>query len=169
MLAEIRDSLRRVSEREVTALEREIARSRSVFTTAAGRTLILMRPFAMRLMQYGFNSCVVGDTTTPRLGKGDLLLVASGRGNTPGVVRRAEEARAAGGRVFSITTSRESPLMKSTSAAIVIPPPRDGSFQFGYVWFEQAMFVLLECVAYRLAKRRKITLQKLMERHANLE
>ena len=166
---ELKRILRGVSETDVKSLEREIERDKAIFTTAAGRTFILMRPFAMRLMQYGFTSHIVGETTTPRMNRGDLLLAASGRGNTVGVVRRAEEARALGGRVFTITSNPESPVARIATHTLIIPPPKGGSFQFGTNWFEQGMFLLLEAVSLRLAKKHGITFEKLLVRHANLE
>ena len=165
---ELKRVLRGVGEADVKSLEREIERRKTIFTTAAGRTFILMRPFAMRLMQYGFASYVVGETTTPRMNKGDLLIAASGRGNTAGVIRRAEEARALGGRVFAITSKPDSPLMKIATHKLIIPAPRR-TIQFGTNWFEQDMFLLLECVSLRLAKKHGITFEKLLLRHANLE
>jgi 6-phospho-3-hexuloisomerase len=165
---ELKGVLRGVRDEDVKSLEREIQRRGSIFTTGAGRTFILMRPFAMRLMQYGFNSHIVGETTTPRMNKNDLLLAASARGATVGVIRRAEEARALGGRVFAITSNPDSPLIRIATGTLIIPAPKR-TIQFGTNWFEQGMFLLLEAISLRLAKKRGITIEKLMVRHANLE
>ncbi|MBI4025063.1 MAG: SIS domain-containing protein [Verrucomicrobia bacterium] len=169
MAAEMRKVLAGVREAEVRSLEREIQRGKAVFFTAAGRTAILLRPFAMRMMQYGFESHVVGETTTPRVKSDDLVVLASGRGNTAGVVHRAKEARLLGARVFVITSNHQSPLFATATHSLLIPPPRGGSFQFGTNWFEQGLFFLLECVAHRLARAKKITFEKLLLRHASLE
>lgn len=43
---------------------------------------MIMRTFAMRLMQIGFRSYVVFDTNTPAIEAGDLLIAGSGSGTT---------------------------------------------------------------------------------------
>ncbi len=112
---------------------------------------------------------MIGDTTTPSVKRGDLLLVASGRGTTAGVIRRAEEARALGARVFAITSNADAPLLRVATHSLLIRPPKDGSRQWGTNFFEHGLFFLLECVSLRLAAQMGITLAKLMRRHANLE
>jgi 6-phospho-3-hexuloisomerase len=58
---------------------------------------------AMKLMHLGHTVHVAGDTTTPATATGDLLLVASGSGTTPGVVKAAETATRAGAHVAAFT------------------------------------------------------------------
>lgn len=166
---ECRELLRGVDERAVARLEREIQRKRPIFFTAAGRSLILLRPFAMRMMQFGFESHVIGDTTTPAVRKNDLVIVVSATGKTPGVILRAKQARELGARVFAITSSGRSPLARVASSRLIIPPLPGGSMQLGACWFEQTMFLLLEAVSYRIAKANRITLKQLRSRHASLE
>ncbi len=48
-----------------------------IFVTAAGRSLLMVKAFAMRLMHLGYPVHVTGDVTTPALRKGDLLLAAT--------------------------------------------------------------------------------------------
>ncbi len=48
----------------------------------AERSGLMMRVFAMRLMHMGFESHVVGETLTPAVEKGDLLVIGSGSGET---------------------------------------------------------------------------------------
>ena len=49
---------------------RELSAAERVFFTAAGRTMLMARALAMRLMHLGYEVYVEGDTTTPALGKG---------------------------------------------------------------------------------------------------
>ena len=80
------------------------ADARRVFVHGAGRSGLALRMTAMRLMHLGLQVHVVGETTTPAIGEGDLLLTASGSGTTSGVVSAAETARSVGARVIGITT-----------------------------------------------------------------
>ena len=55
-----------------------------VFITGAGRSGLVGRFFVMRLVHLGKSAFVVGETTTPAINEGDLLIAISGSGNTPG-------------------------------------------------------------------------------------
>jgi 6-phospho-3-hexuloisomerase len=58
---------------------------------AAGRSGLALKMAAMRFMQY--TVFIVGETNTPAILEGDLLLVASGSGTTSSVVSSAEKAK----------------------------------------------------------------------------
>ncbi len=51
-----------------------IAGSRSVFLVGQGRTGLVIKMFAMRLMQMGIETHVIGETTTPSIQPGDVLI-----------------------------------------------------------------------------------------------
>ena len=99
----LKEILSGVSEQEIEAVLQELLRvkreNKKVYTIAAGRANLIMRTFAMRLMQIGFRSYVVFDTNTPAIEAGDLLIAGSGSGTTETVcviARQAKERRKAG-------------------------------------------------------------------------
>ncbi len=47
---------------------------RKVLVVGAGRSGLVGRAFAMRLMHLGFRSYVLGETITPSVGEGDLVV-----------------------------------------------------------------------------------------------
>ncbi len=47
----------------------------------AGRSGLVGKAFAMRLMHLGFDVYVLGETITPSIGEGDLVIVISGSGS----------------------------------------------------------------------------------------
>ncbi|MGZ4892148.1 MAG: SIS domain-containing protein, partial [Halobacteriota archaeon] len=53
-----------------------------LFVMGAGRSGLVVKGFAMRLMHLGFNVYVVGETVTPAVETDDLLIVISGSGET---------------------------------------------------------------------------------------
>jgi 6-phospho-3-hexuloisomerase len=67
VLGELGDVLREVDESAVSALQEKLAAARRVFVAGAGRSGLMMRAFAMRLMHLGLAVHVVGDATTPSL------------------------------------------------------------------------------------------------------
>src|SRR5450759_429721 len=63
-------------------LIQELETAPRIFGCAAGRSGFILRGFLMRLMHLGFTVYFVGETTTPRVRPGDLLMVMSGSGET---------------------------------------------------------------------------------------
>src|SRR5271165_830838 len=59
----------------------EILQARRIACYGVGREGLMMKALCMRLMHLGLNAHVVGDMTTPPVGKGDLLLVSAGPGS----------------------------------------------------------------------------------------
>ena len=78
---------RSISEIQAEQLERLIdillmtkAKGKKVLMLGAGRSGLVARAFALRLVHLGFNVYVQGETITPAIGKGDLVVAISGSG-----------------------------------------------------------------------------------------
>ena len=85
-----------LQEDQLAALAAEIRQARRVFVAGGGRSGLALRMHAMRLMHLGLTAHVVGETTTPAIGSGDLLVVASGSGTTAGAVAAAQTSVSTG-------------------------------------------------------------------------
>lgn len=161
--------------------------TKRVFIIGAGRSGLVGRFFAMRLMHLGGVVHVVGDTTTPATGEGDLLVAISGSGKTPTTVHIAQMAKAAGAQVVSLClkSAPSSPLAEVSDLVIrldrrtnnhlrlVYPPTeapevRASITPMGTV-FELATLVYLESLVAELIRRRQVMEHELKLRHANLE
>jgi 6-phospho-3-hexuloisomerase len=156
-------------------LGEELLAAGRVFVAGQGRSGLILRMFAMRLMQMGVGVYIVGDTLTPAIRIGDLLLAASASGETGGVVRAAQRAREAGARVAAITILNESTLAKLSQHLTIIPgetPKLAGAIHsrlpLASAW-EQALLVYLECLEAWLASQKGLSNEEMMARHANLE
>ena len=55
----------------------KILNARRIYVMGAGRSGLVAKGFAMRLMHLGFQSYVVGETITPALQKGDVIVIFS--------------------------------------------------------------------------------------------
>ena len=82
ILEENQQLLQKVSVEEIAALASLMQQAKRIFVIGAGRTGLMMKAAAMRFMHMGFTVHVVGETTTPAILEGDLLLAASGSGTT---------------------------------------------------------------------------------------
>src|ERR1700681_101527 len=59
----------------------EILKARRIACYGVGREGLMMKALCMRLMHLGLDAHVVGDMTTPPVGKGDLLIASAGPGS----------------------------------------------------------------------------------------
>lgn len=172
---EIAETAAGIDQGRLAALTAEVGLADRVFVAGAGRSGLVLRMTAMRLMHLGRAVHVAGDTTTPAISSGDLLLVASGSGTTSGVVSAAETAARAGARVAAFTTNRESPLARLAHTAVIIPAAQKTdhgsslSRQYSGSLFEQVLFVATEAVFQTLWDSSDEPAEQLWLRHANLE
>ncbi|HUV38582.1 MAG TPA: 6-phospho-3-hexuloisomerase [Planctomycetota bacterium] len=152
--------------------------AKRVFVAGAGRSGLMMRAFAMRLMQVGIDTYVVGETTTPRTLKDDILIVGSGSGQTGGPLSYAQIARSSGVPIFAITAAQESSLSRLAGVVIRLPAPtpkvHEGkpttqSAQPLGSLFEQTLLVYLDALIIVLMQELGVDSETLLGRHATLQ
>ena len=148
---------------------RAILTHERIFTAGAGRSGLMLKAFAMRLMQMGKTVYVAGETVTPAVGKGDLVFLASASGSTQSVLYSARTAKEAGADLFVVTASVDSPLTAIHSADVVLQcgskENAAGSEQVLGSLFEQALLLWCDAVVLALSPDP----ERMRERHANLE
>lgn len=180
ILDELRRTLNQISCAEIDSLVREVTGARRVFVAGAGRSGLAMRSFAMRLAQLGLTVHVVGETTSPAVRPGDLLLIGSGSGVTDRLVHYAGKAAEAGARVAAATADPASPAARLADVVVVIPAPTPKSSKEAIgqeqrsgqpmgTLFEQSLGVLLDACVMLLMARLDETGRSMFARHANLE
>lgn len=159
--------------------------NKKVLVMGAGRSGLVGKAFAIRLMHLGFNSYVLGDTITPPVGKDDVVVAISGSGSTELVVTAATAAKKVGAKVIAVTSFPASPLGKIADVTLFVPGRTKVSEEKNYfarqvlgiheplaplgTLFEDTAMVVLDGLIvelmYRLGKGEK----ELRERHANIE
>jgi 6-phospho-3-hexuloisomerase len=175
ILEENQQLAKKIKIENLIPLVNAIQQSERIFLIAAGRSGFALRGAAMRLMHLGLTAFFVGDTTTPAIRKGDLLIVASGSGTTASMVRAAEKAVAAGAKVIGLTTAASSELALLANHTVIIPAAgkqeleAGKSKQYAGSLFEQFLFLLMDVVFQSLWKLEGQPAEELWKRHANLE
>ncbi len=175
ILDDLRDILAAVDPQKAELICSDISKANRVFVAGAGRSLLMMRAFAMRLMHLGFVAYVVGETVTPAIGKGDLLLIGTASGETATLKVVAEKAKKAGAGLDVLTIYENSSIGKLADSILVIPAAtnqvEDGkvSWQPGGSSFEQSLLILLDGMVVALARQMGIPLSGALNLHANLE
>lgn len=87
-----------------------ILNARSVFVLGTGRSGLVGRAFATRLMHLGLRVHVVGESTTPALHSDDLVVAISGSGETLSIVDLGQVVKKIGAPLAVITSQPDSTL-----------------------------------------------------------
>jgi len=187
MASNVRSIANGISDEDVDGLLREIQDANRVYVMGAGRSGLVARAFAMRLMHLGLTSYVVGETVTPAVNPDDLVVVFSGSGETKTVADIAESAKAIGARLCLITSRRDSRIGRIADCCVVIESRRDKegdehaefeirqmlgkhkSFAPLGTLFETASVIFADAVISRLMEIRGINVEMLKGRHVNIE
>jgi 6-phospho-3-hexuloisomerase len=172
-------------DRLIETLVEAYKRSSKIFVVGAGRSGLVVKSFALRLMHLGFSVYVMGETIIPRMRKGDVLVALSGSGRTKSVISVAEAAKSVGAIVVSITTFMDSPLAKLGDVVVLIPGRTKLAREDDYLvrqviglhepltplgtLFEDLAMIFLDGVVVELMDKLGVTEEELKERHANVE
>lgn len=159
--------------------------SKRIFLIGAGRSGLVAKAFAMRLMHMGFVVYVVGETTTPAVQQGDLLIAVSGSGETPSIVNPTSVAKKIGPKIAIITSNRDSTLGKISDIIVRVPGRTKEDILYedyqerrmmGYpqlaplgTIFEISALVFLDAVISELMVRTGASEEDLKKRHTVLE
>lgn len=174
IIQELERSANGLAETGLDALIEKIKASRRVFVYGTGRSGLMLKAFAMRLMQLGLTSYVVGETTTPSIEKGDLLIVASASGETASVCMTAQSALKQGAELAIITSAPESTLGRLQRPDIVIEAATKFSTSQASIQplgslFEQMLLVLFDAVSLKMSREKQGGNEEMARRHASLE
>jgi 6-phospho-3-hexuloisomerase len=91
-----------------------------IFLLGEGRSGLVARSFAMRLMHLGFDVYVFGEVVTPAVRGNDLLIAVSGTGETGPVNETARIAKRHGARIALVTSNTDSSLGKLAANVVTI-------------------------------------------------
>lgn len=172
LLKEIAEVLSKVGEETGRRFRREIVRARRIYITGVGRSAIMVKAFGQRLMHLGFEVHCADEITAPAIGKGDLLIVASGTGRTLLPIYMARRAKRFRARVTAVTARTRSRLARLADLVVEIPAPLEPgprTCQPARSLFEQALFLYLDATILDLMREYRIPRSRIRRRHANLQ
>lgn len=182
IMSELDQAANEIAAEQLDQLAAAILSAGRIFVAGAGRSGLMMRAFAMRLMHLGLEVYVVGETVTRSLGKDDLLLIGSGSGETRSLVPMAEKARSLEAAVGVLTLSPDSTLGRLADFMVKLPgAPKDQADKaetngpatvtvqpMGSL-FEQLLLLACDAVILALMDKQELSGRKMYGNHANLE
>ena len=92
-----------------------------ILVMGAGRSGLVGRAFAMRLLHLGYNAYVLGETIVPSIRANDIVVAISGSGRTKLILTAAEAAKEQKAKLIAVTSYPDSPLGKIADVVIEVP------------------------------------------------
>jgi 6-phospho-3-hexuloisomerase len=187
MASKIRSIANTISDEDAEKFIRELLNAKRVYVVGAGRSGLVAKAFAMRLMHLGLHAYVVGETITPALNRGDVMVIFSGSGKTKTVADLAETARDIGGKICLITSNADSRIGKIADCTVIIEHHRDAvaddaaefeirqmmgdhkSFAPLGTLFETASMIFADAIISRMMEINQVDESALKNRHTNIE
>lgn len=133
ILKEITKILKKISEKDIKTYVREVNQAKRIYIIGAGRSGLVAKNLAMRLVRLNKEIFVVHETVNPQIKNGDLLIAISGSGETNDILDAVKISRMMGAKVLSLIADKNSSLVKISHEVIVIPaqlPVRLGSHYY---------------------------------------
>ena len=169
----IKDILEKVSQENIDKVRDLFFNSNRIFVYGAGRSGLVAKAFAIRLVHLGFQTFVIGETITAPVQKGDLVVIISGSGETIPAVMTAEIANNLEAYVISITAKKKSEIAKFADITFYISSSCDEEERKRYAplgtLFEASVWILLDGLIAYLLDSKKETEEVMRSRHATLE
>lgn len=180
ILAELELILNYIDEKQTEHLVDKILATKEVgkkvYIAGVGRSSLMIRSFAMRLMHLDIPVYVVGETVTPAIQEGDLLIIGSGSGETSTLTILAKKAKKEGVQISLITRNPSSTLGSLADCILNIPIEKGKSgFQPSGSTFEQCMLLICDAMVIRMMEKSGllslgVSIDDIIKRkHANLE
>lgn len=174
IIEELKEASSQVSEKQIDKFIDSINSHKRIFVYGTGRSGLMLKAFAMRLMQIGKTAYVIGETTTPSVASGDLLVVASASGETQSVCNTADNGVKQGTDVIVITGGQESTLSKAHNPLIRLEAATKytqskASIQPLGSLFEQMLLLIFDAVILKMSLQDAESNQEMAKRHASIE
>lgn len=154
----------------------EILAAQRIACYGVGREGLMMKALCMRLMHLGLDAHVVGDMTTPPVGRGDLLLVSAGPGQFSTVLALMGVAQDAGARTMVVTAQPQGKAPQQADVVIYLPAQtmaddlgeKVSILPMGSL-YEAVQLVFFDLISLILREKMQQSAEEMRHRHTNLE
>lgn len=164
ILDEIKEVLDQVNDSEFKNAVASIYKDRRIFVNGEGRSGLMAKGFAMRLMHLGYETYVVSETITPALKEGDLFIAVSGSGKSTNIISDSKKAKSIGSEILVFTSNNDSELAKLADKIVIVPGTVKGdtgserkSMQLLSSLFDQSIHIVLDGLCLYLSQRDNIS------------
>jgi len=169
IINEAQRALDRVDDKLLDQFVDSIIAAKKVFIYGVGRSGLVARAFSVRLVQMGLDVHFIGETTTPIVESGDLVIIISNTGETMSAVQTANIVGRIGAKVALVTSSGHSKLGSASNITVELSIHPDENrprlAPLGTL-FEAASYLMLDSLVPVLMEKLKQTESSMRRRHA---
>ena len=188
IIDEISNTLLNIPQSQTYNLINQIIKANRIFLLAIGRVNLALQCFGKRLAHLGIKVELVGSLTEKPATSKDLLIVASGSGESLIPIQIVKKAKSIGCKIFLITSAKKSTIKKMSDFCVEIKTPTKNdinknlneslydraskmqkSVQPMSSLFDQVLHIYGDIVSLGIIEKLKINKNKLWKHHANLE
>ncbi|MDH3974542.1 MAG: SIS domain-containing protein [Deltaproteobacteria bacterium] len=174
LTSQVIKSIENINPRVINHFDDFIHSHERIFVVGAGRSGLVGKFFGMRLMHIGKSVHIVGETLTPRINEGSILIAISGSGETSSVISVCKKAKESNAKIVLFTSSEKSALSAMSDLVIKVEgpaekPQNDVNVMPMGTFFEITTLILLESSIGKSIFNFEITENELKLRHTNLE
>lgn len=171
ILKEIQEVLQNVNNIEIEDFICKFNKSKRIFVTGEGRSGLISKCFAIRLIHLGYNVFVIGETITPAINTGDIFIAISGSGESINIINDVKKAITKGCDILVVTSKPESELAKLAQTLLIIPGTVKGdihnrkSVQLLSSLFDQSLHIILDAICLLISYKNNISNDDATKKH----
>ncbi len=186
IVVNLNDVIGRLDREAIKAMIQKVLEGERIFVMGAGRSGLVAKAFAMRLMHLGFSAYVVGETTTPAVQPQDVVIAISGSGETHSIADLGKIVKDIGSTLITVTSKKESTLGRISDIAMILPSKTKNDLdEGGYLErnmrgdyknlpplgtsFEITSLIFLDSIIAQLIRLTGASEAELKSRHTNIE
>lgn len=143
--------------------------AKQVFVYGVGRSGLVGKAFAMRLVQLGLKAYFIGETITPIVEETDAVVIVSRTGETMSAIQTANIVRRVGAKLIIVTESRGSKLADTGNIVLYLSAKADGPRKqlapLGTL-FENSTLILFDAMISEIMIRKGESEETMRGRHA---
>jgi len=161
-----------LEENSIEELVNTLLKARKIHVYGMGRSGLVSKAFAMRLVHLGLDVIVLDETITYPLTRSDVFILVSGSGSTSSVVRLAKIAKKIGAHLVAITSNKESELSKLADTLIYLPVETDElkpKYAPMGTLFEDSVLIFLDALVAYIMDTLGENEHSMKRRHSSLE
>lgn len=153
---------------QLNALADILHQAPAVFFSGQGRSGLMVKALAIRLMHIGLKVYVAGESSTPAIAEGEWLVAVSSSAKTPATLAHIAAARQAGASIALISAA-EAPTIQADLTLVLPARSQVPTSQHAGSLFEQSLLLAGDAMAWRVQHLRGQADAQLDRRHANLQ
>lgn len=162
-----------IDEKKIENCVEIVLEAKKIFIYGAGRSGMVGRMCAQRLMHLGRSSYFLSETITPRFTSDDCLVIISGSGETLSPISITKGAKKIGGKIIALTANPHSTIGKIADLVIIVKGQTKDAKQEALApftsLFDITALVILDAMTRVIMNRIGKTEDDIHQTHASLE